>query len=94
MINMYVAVQRTGEKNELKHWKYLRREKKNGKWRYYYEKDNSMLNVGKTESITRLTISAVLKLLLILLSLEKPTISLNQLVKISMTEQELVISYM
>lgn len=49
MINMYVAVQRTGEKNELKHWKYLRREKKNGKWRYYYEKDNSMLNIGKTE---------------------------------------------
>lgn len=22
--------------DELKHWKYLKREKKNGKWRYYY----------------------------------------------------------
>lgn len=23
--------------NELKHWKYITKEKKNGKWRYYYD---------------------------------------------------------
>ena len=45
----YCAVIKKDSKNELTHWKYIRREKKNGKWRYYYEKDNLRLNVGKTE---------------------------------------------
>lgn len=34
--------------NELYHWKYLRKEKINGKWRYYYEEDDSKLNIGET----------------------------------------------
>ena len=40
MSKQYYAVQRTGEKkNELTHWKYIKREKRpNGKWRYYYDK--------------------------------------------------------
>lgn len=33
---------------ELYHWKYLRKEKVNGKWRYYYEEDDAKLNVGRT----------------------------------------------
>lgn len=38
MSKTYVAVQRSGQKqNELTHWKYIRKEKKNGKWRYYYK---------------------------------------------------------
>lgn len=34
----YYAVVRSGQKNdELKHWKYIRKYKKNGKWRYVYD---------------------------------------------------------
>ena len=49
MSKTYVAVQRSGQKqNELTHWKYIKREKKNGKWRYYYE-DNNKLKLEKVE---------------------------------------------
>ena len=35
---------------EMMHWKYLRRVKlPNGKYRYYYEKDNNKLNIGRTQ---------------------------------------------
>jgi hypothetical protein len=33
--------------NELYHWKYIRRERVNGKWRYYYAKDEHRLSVGR-----------------------------------------------
>lgn len=35
----YAVVKRTKPNDELKHWKYVRREKKNGKWVYYYDDD-------------------------------------------------------
>lgn len=38
------------DEGEMMHWKYLRRERAaNGKWRYYYEKDNNKLNIGRTQ---------------------------------------------
>lgn len=38
MSKVYYAI-RTGDNNQnsLKHWKYVKREKVNGKWRYYYD---------------------------------------------------------
>lgn len=33
----YRAVNKPDPANELTHWKYIKREKKNGKWRYYYD---------------------------------------------------------
>lgn len=34
----YYAVHRTGESSdELRHWKYIKKIKKNGKWRYFYD---------------------------------------------------------
>lgn len=33
--------------DELYHWKYLHRERVNGKWRYYYKKDDNKLSVGR-----------------------------------------------
>lgn len=46
MSKTYVAVQRSGQKqNELTHWKYIKREKKNGKWRYYYDRDSLKADV-------------------------------------------------
>ena len=46
MSKIYVAVQRSGQKqNELTHWKYIKREKKNGKWRYYYDRDSLKADV-------------------------------------------------
>ena len=34
----YYAVVRTGSNDELQHWKYIKKKKVNGKWRYYYDK--------------------------------------------------------
>lgn len=34
----YYAVTRTNSDDELKHWKYIKKKKINGKWRYYYDK--------------------------------------------------------
>ena len=50
MIKTYVAVQRTGQqKNELTHWKYIKRERgKNGKWKYYYDKDSLRTDINNT----------------------------------------------
>ena len=36
----YRAVQKKEPNSELTHWKYIDREKKNGKWRYTYNKEN------------------------------------------------------
>lgn len=47
MPNNYYANQRISEENDIQHWRYLRREKRNGKWKYYYEKDDTRLNVKK-----------------------------------------------
>lgn len=35
----YYAVVRTGSENELQHWKYIKRIKVKGKWRYFYDKE-------------------------------------------------------
>ena len=35
----YKAVIKSDPSKELTHWKYIKREKVNGKWRYYYDKD-------------------------------------------------------
>lgn len=45
MSKTYVAVVRRDPDTELKHWKYIKREKKNGKWKYYY--NDSELRVNK-----------------------------------------------
>lgn len=37
MNKSYYSIIRTGEKDSLKHWKYTHKEKKNGKWRYWYD---------------------------------------------------------
>ena len=53
MSKTYVAVQRSGQKqNELTHWKYIRKEKKNGKWRYYYDKESLKKDVDNTIGIS------------------------------------------
>lgn len=44
----YKAIVKRKPDDELQHWKYLRREKKGDKWRYYYENDDKGLHVGKT----------------------------------------------
>lgn len=40
----YKAVNSHSDPDELQHWKYIKREKINGKWRYYYD-------VGKNEKL-------------------------------------------
>lgn len=53
MSKTYVAVQRTGQKdNELTHWKYIKKVKKNGKWRYYYDKDSLKRDVDNAIGIS------------------------------------------
>ena len=39
MKRYYAVVKRTKPSDELRHWKYVKREKKNGKWVYYYNED-------------------------------------------------------
>lgn len=34
----YTAVVKRKDSDELRHWKYIKREKVNGKWKYYYKK--------------------------------------------------------
>ena len=48
----YRAVTKEDPKNELTHWKYIDREKKNGKWRYTYDKQkvDKVVNYAKQES--------------------------------------------
>ena len=36
----HYAIKRTGSNNELTHWKYIKKVKKNGKWKYYYDKES------------------------------------------------------
>lgn len=36
----YIGITRSKSNNELKHWKYLKKVKKNGKWRYYYDMES------------------------------------------------------
>lgn len=33
----YYAIHRTGQGDELQHWKYIKKKKINGKWRYFYD---------------------------------------------------------
>lgn len=47
MENRYYGVTFTREKEELRHWKYIKKKKINGKWRYYYKND-----LGKTDYLT------------------------------------------
>ena len=35
---------------ELYHWKYIKRERVNGKWRYYYEKDKNRISTEQVYS--------------------------------------------
>lgn len=48
----YRAVQKKEPNSELTHWKYIDREKKNGKWRYTYDKQkvDKAVNYVKQES--------------------------------------------
>lgn len=39
----YRAITKEDPKNELTHWKYIKRERKNGKWRYYYDDTDKQL---------------------------------------------------
>ena len=32
--------------DSLQHWKYIKRERKNGKWKYYYHDDNNCYRMG------------------------------------------------
>lgn len=47
--NSHYAIHRTGSGNELKHWKYVKRERVNGKWRYYYDVDQLKDDIGVDE---------------------------------------------
>ena len=44
MSKQYYAIQKK-DSNELTHWKYIKRVRKNGKWRYYYDKDALKKNI-------------------------------------------------
>lgn len=47
MAKPYVAVQRTNQKTDIMHYKYLKREKgPNGKYKYYYDKDQIKKDLG------------------------------------------------
>lgn len=49
------AIKRTGSNNELMHWKYIKKERKNGKWKYYYDDTKNAPynnNLSKTEKVT------------------------------------------
>ena len=48
MSNYYAVTRSDSKTDELKHFKYIRRVKKNGKWRYYYdESSNKLKNLEK-----------------------------------------------
>ena len=44
----YYAVHRGNTNDEIMHWKYIKKIKKNGKWRYYYDKDQFDKDIGLT----------------------------------------------
>ena len=48
----YRAVTKEDPKKDLTHWKYIKREKVNGKWRYSYDKENigKAVNYAKQEA--------------------------------------------
>ena len=52
MNKTYAAIQRSGQKNELTHWKYIKKVKKNGKWRYYYDKDSLKRDIDNAIGIS------------------------------------------
>ena len=53
MAKPYVAVQRTNQKTDIMHYKYLKREKgPNGKYKYYYDKDQIKKDLGYDERDT------------------------------------------
>lgn len=41
MDGVYCAVQRFDNRADLCHFKYIKKIKKNGKWRYYYDRDEN-----------------------------------------------------
>ena len=43
----YRAIIKSSQKDELTHWKYIKREKKNGKWVYTYDKESLKADVKK-----------------------------------------------
>lgn len=43
----YYAVRRSDTSDELTHWKYIKREKVNGKWKYIYDDSSSEVNKAK-----------------------------------------------
>ena len=50
----YKAVNLRSDPDELRHWKYIKREKINGKWRYYYDiGKNERLEAGNAMSKVR-----------------------------------------
>ena len=48
-MDKYVAVIRRKPGEDIEHWKYIKREKKNGKWRYTYDKDSASSDVKKKQ---------------------------------------------
>ena len=61
ILDHYYAVVRTGQKpnDEIRHWKYIKRVKKNGKWKYFYDdrevnkyKRNEIVVGGKNSDAT------------------------------------------
>lgn len=45
----YRAVTKEDPQKDLTHWKYIKRVKKNGKWRYYYDKEQLKDDLGFDE---------------------------------------------
>lgn len=42
----YRAITKEDPQKDLTHWKYIKRAKKNGKWRYYYDKERLKDDLG------------------------------------------------
>lgn len=50
----YRAVTKEDSQKDLTHWKYIKRVKKNGKWRYYYDKRKNMYDVSSRDYDTKM----------------------------------------
>lgn len=50
----YRAVTKEDSEKDLTHWKYIKRVKKNGKWRYYYDKRKNMYDVSSRDYDTKM----------------------------------------
>lgn len=60
MSKQYYAIQKK-DSNELTHWKYIKRVRKNGKWKYYYDKESLQKDVKDVVSDIQYEITSPLK---------------------------------